>query len=166
MAASALACKYAVPVFSLAGSDGETYTAKSFMARPTIIVFIHYGCPGSYDLVKSFNSLQSQLKGQANVVAFAKISPEKAVTYAKEIKATFPIIADPSGKTIAGFGAKNGGNLTFVALSEEARFPKIWDGYSKPILKEVLDSIRKHGKTLPIVSLAAVPNEKTSGCKL
>ena len=163
---SAIACKNVVPTFALPGTDGRVYSAKSFLSKPTIVVFLKADCPGSPDLARSFSALQSELRGQANVVGFVKMDAMAATAYAKDIEAYFPLIADPTGKTMAAFGAKRGGEFTFVASSKEARFPKIWDGYSRSLVAAAIDGIRHHGGTVSPVSLLAFPTEKTYGCRL
>lgn len=159
-------CKNPVPAFEAIASNGVKYSNKSFVEKPTVVVFLKKGCPSNPSAAPHFNQLAKSLGSSANVVAFVNGSLADAKEEAKRIGATFPLIPDPKRTVITGCGASKSLDFTIVATAKEAKFPKLWEGYSKASVGEALEIIVKHGKKLNTYKLDQFPADNRRGCTL
>lgn len=162
--ALASACPNTVPEFQLEASNGKVYNAKSFVAKPTILVFLKRGCPANPSQTPHLNKLQEQFGDSLQIVGITNGTVDQAKAESERIKAKFPIIADQEMTLIKGFGAKRSFDLTLVATKTESKWPKLWEGLSEPAMTEVVDIIVKHGHSLPKVDLASFAKEAQRGC--
>ncbi len=166
LVAGALACKNAVPSFQLGATNGKTYTPKSFLAKPTLIVFFRPDCPMVAKALPDLNRLAKELQPEIQFVGFVKAPLTETKAFAKKLDAQFPLIADERGKVIEQFKAERSLDFTLVAGKKEARFPKIWNGCSRETIQEALKAIENHGHTLPAYDLSWFPAKRISGCSL
>jgi peroxiredoxin len=144
------ACKYVVPQFTAQATDGATYKTAGLVGKPTIFVFL---LPeGSAEVVAGFNKLAANYRGHVQVLGVVRADLTRAKRFARANKVNFPLIPDADGAIAEGFEAKNNFDMTIVATkSGEPRFPKIWNGYSKANVEELLAMIGHHGFALPKV---------------
>ena len=161
---SAAAPAKPVPSFSIKGTDGKTYSPQSFLAKPTLILFLSNGCPHNPHSIPVFNRLKKELAGKMQIVAFVNSSPAEAKTYAKTLKATFPFLADPKAKTMLAFGAAHSLDLAYVTDAKKPIFSGVTDGFDRPTLTSILQAMRSSGRAIPQINLSFVPTENQSGC--
>lgn len=155
-----------VPTFSATATDGKTYTAQSFIQRPTIIVFLMDGCPSNKAGVPLVNDLAAQLKGKVDVVGIMDSDLASVRKQVAEHSIQFPVIADPQKTIIKGFGAKRSFDLTGVGSKRQAVFTKIWEGTSRQSATEILNIIRGYGHSVPSVNWSKWPQSMVRGCML
>lgn len=158
----ACACK-AMPHFSIAATNGKTYTDKKLTAKPTVVVFLSAGCPHNPKAMNDLNRLAGQLGSQVQFVGVTNLGLASAKTYAKTLGAKFPILADVRKSVITGFGAQHSLDIAIVCAKDK-RVAKVWDGYSQATLKELVDSLPEHGGPKLKLDLSAYPVHKHSGC--
>lgn len=163
LAASAVAQSSAVPAFRLTDAAGKVHTAQTLRAKPTLVVFLSEGCPHNPKAAPDLNRLARQLAPQVNVVAMTNLDATKARAYARELKLTVPLIADPSGKTIEAFGASHSLDLALIGTGNRGIVQR-WDGYSQPILTEVLRALAANGGPRLSPDLSTYPKTRQSGC--
>lgn len=149
------------PAFKLTGTDGKSYTQNSFEKKPALVVFLNSQCPHSKKAAPDFNKLFKGLGAGVQVIAITDLDAKAAKMYAKELKAEFPLLADPDRKIIKKFGAKFSLDMTVISGKKPA-FPQIWEGYSEDWVKETLS---KSGAKLPKFDFAFLPDDRQSGCQ-
>jgi peroxiredoxin len=146
----AIACKYAVPQFWVQATDGTTYKTAGLVGKPTIFVFLSQ--ERSAEAIAGFNKLAANYKGHVQVIGVVHADLTRATRFARENRIRFPLIPDTDGAIANGFEAKNNFDMTIVATKTgEPRFPKVWNGYSKANVEELLSMIEHHGFALPKV---------------
>jgi peroxiredoxin Q/BCP len=100
------------PDFSLVGSDGKTYKLSDYKNKQAVVVawFPRAFTPGCTKECQSFARDGAKIK--AYDVAYFTAStdaPEQNKKFAEsaEIKADYPILSDPTGKTAQAYGIYN-----------------------------------------------------------
>ncbi len=161
----AQACKNEVPNYRVTSTDGKVRSRAALVGKPTIFLFMKLGCPANPEAIPRFNRLATSLKGKVDVVGIINADLATAKKFAREMKITFPLLPDAKKTLIKGFGAKRSLEMTYSApKSGLAKYPKVWDGYSRSMLQEVLDGIGHHGFKLPKIAIPYFPIEKRGGC--
>lgn len=162
-ALAALSQAKEAPVFKAAATDGKTYTQKSLGAKPTLVFFVNSKCPHSKMAVPDLNKLRKLLGAKVHLVGVTELKLDEAKKYAKEIKAEFPLVADPDKKILKGFGAKFSLDMTLVTGKAKPAFSKVWEGYSKDWVQEALNQIPTAQR--PKLDLTFLPADRQSGCQ-
>lgn len=166
-AALAHACKNEVPEFKSRATDGKIYSKAGLAGHPTIFVFMKLGCPSNPEAIPDFNKLATSLRGRVQVVGIINSDLDSAKKYATQLRIDFPLIPDPKKTILKGFGAKRSLEMTYSApKSGEAKYPKIWEGYSQAMVQEILSGVQHHGVKVPKLNLGYFPKEKRAGCSL
>lgn len=148
----------------------KTATGKSAQAqllaltkgKPAVLVFLTAGCPHNPKGTADMNRLAKLLGPKVPVVGITNLDPKLVPTYAKKLRAEFPILPDPSAKAILGYGATH--SLDIALLCDDGRVPKLWNGYDQGVLKQLLQEVAKHHGPVVKANLTAFPAERQSGC--
>ena len=155
----------ALPQFSLRGSDGKTHTRASVVAKPTVIVFLSFGCPHNPKHIGEFLELKRQLGNSVNVFATLNASQADARSYSKDLKLNFPILFDD--KFVIGGAAKATHSLDFAVVAPRTgRILKTWNGVSRTHVDEAVSLLRRNGAPNINVNLARFGTALQSGCGL
>lgn len=162
IATAILTAPQSMPAFNLKGIDGLTYTQASLTKRPTIVVFWNKGCPHNPTSAPIFNRLQKELASKVSVVGFINAPAAEAKTYAKTIKLTIPLIADPTGKTIEKMGATHSLDIALISPKSK-KIEEYSNGYKQSIVSTFLTKARSWG-TVPNLKLDYIPSKMQSGC--
>lgn len=153
-----------LPKFSAKASDGKNYSSTELVKKPTVVFFLKAGCPHNPKSTPLLNKLKAALGPKVNFVAVTNLSQSETSKYAKELGATFPLLADADKKIVNAFGASN--SLDFALLSpEDKKIAKSWHGYNRKIMGEFLAELAKHnGPKKVAFDLNSVPKGLQSGC--
>lgn len=162
IATAVLTAPQSIPSFSLKGIDGLTYTQASLIKRPTFVVFWNKGCPHNPTSAPIFNQLQKELAGKVSVIGFINAPPTEAKTYAKTIKLTIPLIADPTGKIIEKMGASHSLDIALINPKTK-KIEEYSNGYKQSTVATYLTKARSWG-TVPNLKLDYIPTKMQSGC--
>lgn len=153
----------AIPTFSLKASDGLTYSQRSLVKKPTVVVFLSHSCPHTAKAAPDLNRLKGMFGKNVALVAITDGNEKTAKSLASANKFKFPVLGDESGKTIEKFGARH--SLDFVLI--DARSKKVvnfWEGYSRTIVGEILNEIGNNGGPRIKADLSAFSESRMSGC--
>jgi peroxiredoxin len=164
VAASAVACPYELPTFSMTATDGKIVSSTSLGQRPAMLIFLKKGCPMNPRQIPHLNLLAEELKGTMDVYGVVDSDAAGAKAYAKEVNAAFPLLPDEKKLLIGAVKAKNSLNFLVVATKNAARYAKVWKGVSTPNLKEALDIVVRHGQSIATPSLKGFTDREVSGC--
>jgi peroxiredoxin len=154
-----------VPSFSLKGTDGKTYTAKSFsQGKPILLVFFSAGCPHNVEGIKDMNRLDSMLGGKVRIVGMTNLDLKQAQILAYNHHATFPILADPTGMTIGKFGGQAG--LDNALILPDGHIAKVWNGYNRSTLKQFQGLVGQRTPVKLHLSFSQFPKDREIGCSI
>jgi thioredoxin-dependent peroxiredoxin len=107
MTAAELKVGDAAPDFSLTGSDGKTYKLADYRGKQAVVLawFPKAFTPGCTSECKAFAEGGKKLR-QFDVVYFTVSvdDAEKNKKFAESVKADYPILSDPEGKTAREYG--------------------------------------------------------------
>lgn len=99
-----------MPEFSLQGTDGKTYTNKSFLGKQPVVIawFPKAFTGGCTKECQSFQK-QSEALGKLDVAYFTAScdSVERNKEFAKSLKLDYVILCDPDKTAAAAFGCLN-----------------------------------------------------------
>lgn len=153
-----------LPKFFGKGSDGRTYSSTELVKKPTVVFFLKAGCPHNPKSTPLLNKLKAAIGPKVNFVAVTNLTQAEATKYAKELGATFPLIADADKKIVKGFGASN--SLDFALLCpDDKKVARTWHGYNRKIMGEFLTELANHkGPKKIAFDLNSVPKGLQSGC--
>lgn len=160
----ASACPNVVPDFRSFSTDGQVRNAKSFIEKPTVLVFLKRGCPCNVKAMPWLNSLSASFGDKWQVIGVVNTDLLEAEKEAQETGARIPLIADSQGVLRQGFQAQNSLDFSIVATKREARWPKLWQGMSQKNMTEALDIIVRHGHASPGFTLEQFPVDSLVGC--
>lgn len=152
------------PDFSGRDTDGKTWTRDELSdGKPTVFLFIKYGCPCSIDAQPIFNKLSEKFKGKANFVGVIDVEGAKASQWVTENRPSFRVLTDPELKIVRAYEAKNS-VYTFL-VGQDHRIEKLWPGYWVDMLKELNSLLSKdvQEKQVAFDTLYA-PKAPSSGC--
>ena len=120
-AAADLAVGDAAPDFSLAGTDGKTYTLADFKGKQAVVLAWYPKAYTSGCTIECKSLAQhGDLIRQYDVAYFmASVDPiDKNIAFAKEQKADFPLLSDPTKAAAKAYGVLNAfgiaSRVTFV----------------------------------------------------
>lgn len=153
------------PSFTAKATNGATYSAKSFLKKPALLVFLNHECPHSKAATPDLNRLRKQIAGQVQLIAVTDLDLAAAKKYGKEIKADFPLLADPDKKILKAFGGKFSLDFTTVSGKDKPTFPQIWEGYSRARILEALKGLPGGEKAFAKLDLSYLPADRQSGCQ-
>lgn len=152
-----------VPTFRLTTTDGKPFTTANLTARASVVLFLKHGCPHNPKAVADLNRLAAQLGPRVPVVAMVNLDTAKARGYRAELGLKLPVVADPSGKTIAAFGATHSLDLALVGAGGRG-VARRWNGYNRTALAELVRMLPEQGGPRMTVDLSAYPSRLVSGC--
>jgi peroxiredoxin len=165
LGASALGQNKSVPAFSAKGTDGKTYSKKSFSeGEPILLVFFSAGCPHNVQGIKDMNRLDRMVQGKVRIIGMTDLDVAQSQILAHNHHARFPILADPTGKTIGKFGGQSG--LDNVLILPDGHIARVWNGYNRSTLKqfEALLGSRTHLQLN--LTLSEFPKDREIGCAI
>ncbi|MCW5943176.1 MAG: redoxin domain-containing protein [Fimbriimonadaceae bacterium] len=151
------------PAFSAMGSDGKSHTLASLTKEgPAVLYFIKEDCPVNAEAVKYYNRMASAYKGKARLIGVINVDKVGYAGWAKRFKPTYPVLFDPSLKTIHGFKAK--ASPWAVEVGKDGKIAKVWPGYSANTLAQINARLAKAaGTTVAKVDLGGAPGGNTFG---
>lgn len=152
-----------IPLFKIKGTDGKVYTNETVAKKPTVIVLLMKGCPHNPKAAPDFNRLRASFGSKADVIGLVVGKPPEMAAYAKEIKADFPLLADPSGDLVHAMGGRHSLDLALVSAKDKM-IAKTWDGYDRKIIGEIIADLPGHGGPKLKVDLTKYPGSRRSGC--
>jgi peroxiredoxin len=162
---TAIAGPKPAPSFSLAASDGKTYTLKSLShGKPLLLIFLSAGCPHNAHGIEDFNRLQSMFSGKINVAGMVNLNDHQAKALSKLDRARFPILSDQMAGVIGKFGGHAG--LDNALILPNGEVAHLWHGYDQTTLAQVETLLkRNHGMSLNL-DLSRFPKSRQSGCAI
>jgi len=152
-----------MPAFKLSGTNGKTYTQATLSSRPTVIVFLSKGCPHNPKAMVDLNRLAAQLGKGVQFVGVTNATPADTLVLAKTLKASFPILADPKGTMISAYGATHSLDTVLICSHDKA-IAKLWEGYNRTMIAELVKMLPGHGGPKLTLDLSAYPSNRQSGC--
>jgi len=152
-----------IPTFSLKASDGNTYTQASVAKKDTVIVFFSNGCPHNPKSAPDMNRLKAMFGTKVALIGMTNLDAAKAKAYAKELKLSFPLIADSKGETIEKFGGAHSLDIALINAKQK-KVSKFWEGYDRTVISEMLNAIKSQSGTTIKTDLTLFPASRQSGC--
>lgn len=156
------ACK-PIPQFNIKATDGKVYTNESVAKKPTVIVLLMKGCPHNPKAAPDFNRLRASFGSKADVIGLVVGKPSEMAAYAKEIKADFPLLADPSGDLAHAMGGRHSLDLALICAKDKM-IAKTYEGYDRKIIGEIIADLPGHGGPKLKIDLTKYPASRRSGC--
>lgn len=153
----------AVPAFSAKASDGKIYRGRMLTGgKPVLLMFFSAGCPHNEIGIRDMNRLLSVVGAQLRIMGMTNLDAAQTTRFADKYRAKFPILSDPTGSTIAKFGARAG--LDTALILPDRRIDRLWSGYSQSTLRQLQSELAKHGKCNLKFSVVRFPAARQSGC--
>lgn len=152
------------PTFDLTTAEGKPATLASMSeGQPLLIFFINDGCPCCVTAEPFVERLAQANDGRAKVIGMINSGPEKAKAWQQANGLTFPLVLDPSMKTIQAYGAENGVYMALV--SPDGQLAQLYPGYSADVLRQIHTEFERYSKTAPRpLDVKDAPAKPTSGC--
>lgn len=151
------------PDFKATGSDGKSYTLKSFTGKkPTLFYFIGATCPVNAQAVKYFNRVAEAYKGSVNFIGVIDGDKAAYTTWNKQFKAPYVVLLDPNQKIIGAYGAER--SPWAVLVDSKGTITKIWTGYSAKQITEIGGALATASKvTAKKLDVAGAPDSPRAG---
>lgn len=162
--ALAQACPNAVPEFRLEATGNQTFTQKSLVERPTVLVFLKADCPANPKGAELLNQVQARYPSQVRVLGIVRGEKSTAERERTRIGLKVPVLADPTGILFDAFAPKRSLDFSVVATKTEPRWAKLWSGIGRTELSEALELIRRHGHSIPPLDPSWLPDRTVTGC--
>lgn len=152
------------PDFSLQDARGKTWTLSDVAkGKPSLFYFIEKECPCCLGAKPFVDRLANLYPNELQVVGVIDSDADVAKKWAETTAAEWPILLDPTLRTIRAFRAERGVYTTLVGSDGTilANYP----GYSKSMLQELSEKIAKSVGIPPrSIKTLGAPDEMTSGC--
>ena len=116
------------PAWSAKTIQGKAISSAQYQGKPVLLNFFGFTCTACRQEYPHLQTLQQRYSGKGFTVLSVSDDekPEVAGTFAREVKATFPVIHDPEGKI---FDAYTVGELpTNVIVGRNGKVLKIVEG--------------------------------------
>ncbi|MBX7134425.1 MAG: peroxiredoxin family protein [Fimbriimonadaceae bacterium] len=152
------------PDFKATGSDGKSYTLKSFTGskKPTVFYFIGATCPVNAEAVKYYNRVAEAYKGKINFVGVINANKEEYKTWQQRFKAPYLVLLDPDLKIINSFEAER--SPWTILVDTNGKMTKTWVGYSVDEINQLSASIAGATKvTVAKVNTSGAPTSPRAG---
>jgi peroxiredoxin len=152
------------PDFNLTDGAGKPWSLTTLtQSKPLFLYFIIDGCPCSEGAEPHFQRLYERYKGEANFAGIIGSDKKAAAAWATKHHTPYPVLADPSLKTIHAFDAKH--SVYNLLVDADGTINSFWPGYSQDMLKDINAHIADacHIPVQPFDTLDA-PLKMTSGC--
>ncbi len=151
------------PGFHARAADGRAYSlAELRAAGPVLLTFIKQGCPCSESAQPYFNALHAAYPG-VSLLGVIDVEGEAAGRWAERHRVTDPMLLDPAGELVRGYGVQNSAYV--VLVDSEGRIARHWPGYSAPMLRELGATLAAMtGRAEVPLALDDAPEELYTGC--
>lgn len=150
--------------FNLKDANGKSYTlAQATEGKPTLLVFIKYGCPCSIEAEPILQELAKHHGDKAKIVGIIDKGPKETKEWIKNNESKQLILCDPDLTTMKSYDSPNSVYSTLIA--PDGKIEKQWPGWSKRILEEENTLLHKlSGQPLRKFDTSYAPVEDSSGC--
>lgn len=143
--------------------DGAPFDLSQASARgPVLLYFTSTGCPVAAKANPYFDRLGKAFKGsKVRFVAVINSDLKSATSWMHLNRLQFDAIPDGQYKIIKSYGVKKAPACFLIASGKIVRS---WDGWSKAILQQIIDSASKQARiAAPNISLRGAPAELETG---
>ncbi|MFO0957972.1 MAG: redoxin domain-containing protein [Isosphaeraceae bacterium] len=149
--------------FRARATDGRTYDLGELLARgPVVLTFIKDGCPCSAAAQPYFNALHAAYPS-ASTLGVIDVEGEEAGRWAEANRPGYPLLCDPAGELIRGYGAENSAYV--VLIDPRGRIARHWPGYSAAMLLELGATLAvMTGSPKAALDFRDAPSELYTGC--
>lgn len=155
----------AAPAWRAADTKGRRLDSKVLYRKPTLLVFIEFGCPCCEGAQRYFDRIADAYRGTANFVGVLYGPASAAKAWKTYRRTPFAIVADPKGEIARSYEAQVG--LAVRLIAPNGNIVLSTPGYSVKVLEEVASQMGTLGKQKPrkVVTKPA-PEAMASGCPL
>lgn len=131
------------PAFSAAATDGKTHSLQSLTGEKDVFLyFISESCPVNAQAFKYYERLSKAYAGKARLVGVINADAAGYKAWAKQFKASFPVLYDPDLKIIRAYKANASPWMVQVS---GGKVKQVWTGYSGPYLKQMSTAMASAG---------------------
>ena len=152
------------PEFLLPDTQGKMFGLKTLRSeKPVIVYFIKDGCPCSETYEPFIQELARNYLDVAHFVGVMDGDQQTISAWSKRFVNPYPILGDPSNKTMNDWEATNS---AFTALvDKEGNLVAYWPGYSRRMLEELSQKLSEL-TNVPRRRLAILdaPSQLYTGC--
>lgn len=153
------------PAFTTKDNTGKEVGLKTFLGRPTVMVFIEKDCPCCKGGKPYIDRVTNHYRDVAHVVGVVYGPVADAQKWRAAHKPQFPVIADPGGVIAKAYLAEAG--LATRVIDPKGVIRLSYPGYSASMLREVALFIEKSAKVKARnMRTYPAPTEMTTGCRL
>jgi peroxiredoxin len=124
------------PAFSGKATDEKNHSLDGQLEKGlTVLYFIKEGCPVNHQAAPFVQKLFAAYEGKANLLGIYNGDVKGAESWTKRYKATFPLMEDPSLKTIRAYGALY--SPWIVVVKKDGTVGKVFEGAAPKELGEL-----------------------------